>query len=224
MLISPTIQYNSFQRVHFLRMLSKSLINMTDFYGTLDIAKKFSKNRTHFNNRRFLIMCYKNTENAPNLDHNRIPRQNTHSHKILKLQSPNYYYDSMNINVTIKATISNHRNETAIIFKQICDAVITSYPTKIFSIGTLFAKVIKLIDQLDRHLRYPSHCSKVFQESNALQHRAGLKGRGARGNFYWRSPITYFLKSSFVKGMYSLICKVLVCFIRYSRMCLLKCT
>jgi len=190
MLISPTIQYNSFQRVHFLRMLSKSLINMTDFYGTLDIAKKFSKNRTHFNNRRFLIMCYKNTENAPNLDHNRIPRQNTHSHKILKLQSPNYYYDSMNINVTIKATISNHRNETAIIFKQICDAVITSYPTKIFSIGTLFAKVIKLIDQLDRHLRYPSHCSKVFQESNALQHRAGLKGRGARGNFYWRSPIT----------------------------------
>jgi len=96
----------------------------------------------------------------------------------------------MNINVTIKTTISNYRNETAIIFKQICDAVITSYPTNIFSIGTLFAKVIKLIDQLIRLLRFPSHCSKVFQKSNALQHRAGLKGRGARGNFDWRAPIT----------------------------------
>jgi len=121
-------------------MLSKSLINMTDFYATLDIAKKFFKNRTHFNNRRFLIMCYKNTENAPNLDHNRIPRQNTHSHIILKLQSPNYYYESMNINVTIKTTISNHRNETAMIFKQICDAVITSYPINIFSMCTRFCK------------------------------------------------------------------------------------
>ena len=56
---------------------------MTDFYATLDIAKKFFKNGTHFNNRRFLIICYKNTENAPNLDHNRIPRQNTHMDIIL---------------------------------------------------------------------------------------------------------------------------------------------
>jgi len=150
-------------------MLSKLLINMTDFYATLDIAAKFFKNRTHFNNSRFLIMCYKNTENSPNIDFNRIPRQNAHSHIILKLQSPNYYYDSMNINVTIKTTISNHRNETAMIFKQICDAVITSYPINIFSVGTLFTKVIKIIDQHDRLLRYPSHCSNVFQESNALQ-------------------------------------------------------
>jgi len=63
MLISPAIHYNSFQRVHFLRILLKSLINMTDFYATLDIAAKFFKNRTHFNNSRFLIMCYKSTEN-----------------------------------------------------------------------------------------------------------------------------------------------------------------
>jgi len=94
-------------------------------------------------------MCYKNTENAPNIDFNRIPRQNTDSHIILKLQSPNYYYDSMNMNVTIKTTISNHRNETAMIFKQIYDAVITSYPINIFSTGTLFTKVIKIIDQHD---------------------------------------------------------------------------
>ena len=62
-------------------------------------------------------MCYKKTEYAPNIDFNRIPRQNTHLHILLKLQSPNYYYDSMNIKVTIKTTISNHRNETAMIFK-----------------------------------------------------------------------------------------------------------
>ena len=142
---------------------------MTDVYATLDNAAKFFKNRTHFNNSRFLIMCYKNTENAPNIDFNRIPRQNTHSHIILKLQSLNYYYDSMNNNVTIKPTISNHGNETAMIFQQICDAVITSYPINIFSVGRLFTKVIKIVDQHDRLLRYPSHCSKVFQESNALQ-------------------------------------------------------
>jgi len=88
---------------------------MTDFYATLDIAAKFFKNRTHFNNSRFLIMCYKNTEYAPNIDFNRIPRQNTHSHIISKLQSQNYYYDSMNINVAMK-TISNNRNETAMVF------------------------------------------------------------------------------------------------------------
>ena len=55
------------------------------------------------------------------------------------------------------------------IFKQICDAVITSYPINIFSMCTLFTKVVKIIDQHDRLLRYPSHCSKVFQESNARQ-------------------------------------------------------
>jgi len=114
-------------------------------------------------------MCYKNTEYSPNIDFNRIPTQNTHSHIILKLQSPNYYHDSMNIKVTIKTTISNHINETAEIFKQICDAVITSYPTNNFSMGTLFTKVIKIIDQHDRLLRYPRHCNKVLQETNAVQ-------------------------------------------------------
>ena len=139
---------------------------MTDFYATLDIAAKIFKNRTHFNNTRVLIMCYKNTENAPNIDFNRIPRQNAHSRIISKLQSPNYYYGSMNINVTIKTTISNNRNGTAMIFKRICDAVITSHPMNIFSMGTHFTKVIKIIDQHDRLLCYPRPCSKVFHESN----------------------------------------------------------
>jgi len=42
--------------------------------------------------------------------------------------------------------------------------------------------------------------------------RAGLKGRGARGNFHWRAPMTYFMTSSFVKFMFSLIRNVLLCF------------
>jgi len=113
-------------------------------------------------------MCCKNIEYALNIDFNRIPRQNAHSFIISKLQSPNYYYDSINIKVTIKTTISNHRNETAMILKQTCDAVFTSNPINIFSMGRLFTKVIKIIDQRDRLLRYPSPCSKVFQESNAL--------------------------------------------------------
>ena len=73
------------------------------------LAKKNAK-------RKRKETCYKNTEYAPNIGFNRIPRQNTHSHIILKHQSPNYYYDSANINVTIKTTISNNRNEIAMIF------------------------------------------------------------------------------------------------------------
>jgi len=48
MLMPPSIQENSFQRVHFLRKLSKLSINMTDFYATADLAAKFFKYRTHF--------------------------------------------------------------------------------------------------------------------------------------------------------------------------------
>ena len=118
-------------------------------------CNKVFKNLTHFNNSRFLIMCYKNTENAPNVDYNRIPRQNTHAHIISKLQGPNYYYDSVNINVAMKTTISNNRNGTAMVSKQICNAVITSSPINIFSMGTLFTKVVKIIDQHDRLSRYP---------------------------------------------------------------------
>jgi len=44
--------------------------------------------------------------------------------------------------------------------------------------------------------------------------RAGLKGRGARGNFFWRAPMTKFMTSSFVKVTFSLIRKVPVCFFR----------
>jgi len=36
-------------------------------------------------------------EHAPNNDFNRIPRQNTHSHIISKLQSPNNYHDSASL-------------------------------------------------------------------------------------------------------------------------------
>ena len=43
---------NIFQWAHVLQKLSKSSINMTDFYATLDIAAKFFKNRTHFNNSK----------------------------------------------------------------------------------------------------------------------------------------------------------------------------
>ena len=168
MLISPAFQYNYFQRVHFLRMLSKSLINMTDFYAILDIAAKFFKNRTHFKNSRFFTMCYKNTENAPKIDFNRIPRQSTHSHIILKLQSPNYYYDSMNINIAMKRTISNNRNETVMDFKQICDAVITSHRINIFSIGTLLRKLSKLSINMTDFYATPDLAAKFFKNRTHL--------------------------------------------------------
>jgi len=33
--------------------------------------------------------------------------------------------------------------------------------------------------------------------------RAGLKGTGARGNFHWRAPMTYFMTSSFVRFVFA---------------------
>ena len=42
--------------------------------------------------------------------------------------------------------------------------------------------------------------------------RAGVKGRRTQVNFHSRAPMTYFMTSSFVKFMFSLIRKVLVCF------------
>jgi len=43
--------------------------------------------------------------------------------------------------------------------------------------------------------------------------RAGLKSRGARGNFHWRAPMTHFMTSSLIKFVL-LIRNVLVCFFR----------
>jgi len=37
-----------------------------------------------------------------------------------------------------------------------------------------------------------------YSKSNRSSRRAGLKGRGARDNFHWRAPMTYFMTSSFV--------------------------
>jgi len=36
-----------------------------------------------------------------------------------------------------------------------------------------------------------------------MKGRAGLKGRGARGNFHWWAPMTYFMTSSFVKFVFA---------------------
>jgi len=44
----------------------------------------------------------------------------------------------MDISVTIKTTISDNRNDTALIFKQICDAVITKLSNKHFFNGYTF--------------------------------------------------------------------------------------
>jgi len=72
-----------------------------------------------------------------------------------------------------------------------------------------------------------AHLTDIFQQLNkvnlklqekegqsliSLTPRAGLKGKGARGNFYWRAPMAYFMTSSFVKFMFPLIRNVLVCF------------
>jgi len=43
---------------------------------------------------------------------------------------------------------------TAIIFKRISDAIITSYPAKDFLTGALYIKVTKFIDKHDPLFRY----------------------------------------------------------------------
>jgi len=58
--------------------------------------------------------------------------------------------------------ISHQTNATAISFKRISDANITSYHAKVFSTGTLHAKVIKIHDKHDPLLRYALFFSKHF--------------------------------------------------------------
>jgi len=54
----------------------------------------------------------------------------------------------------------------------------------------------------------------------AFPGQSRIKRVGARGNFHWRAPMTYFMMSSFVKFLFSLIGNVLVCFFQWSIMCL----
>jgi len=62
--------------------------------------------------------------------------------------------------------ISHQTKTTAITFKRICYADVTSYPIKFLWTGTLFTKVTKIIDQHDRLLRYCLLFSKHVEESN----------------------------------------------------------
>ena len=42
-----------------------------------------------------------------------------------------------------------------------------------------------------------------LERFGSLVIRAGLKARGARGNFHWRATITYFMTSSFIKFVFA---------------------
>ena len=46
------------------------------------------------------------------------------------------------------------------------------------------------------------------------QYQSLIKGQGGPGQFYWWASMMYFMTSSFVKVMFSLIRKVPVCFFR----------
>ena len=71
--------------------------------------------------------------------------------------------------------------------------------------GTLFTKVIKIIDQLDRHLRYPSHCSKVFQESNALQQQQNMFSKPISDADVTSYPIQLFSSGTLVTKVIKII-------------------
>ena len=61
---------NIFQWAHVLQKLSKSSINMTDFYATLDIATKFFKKRTQFNNNKRCFLNEYQVLMSPAIQHN----------------------------------------------------------------------------------------------------------------------------------------------------------
>ena len=76
---------------------------------------------------------------------------------------------------------------------------------------------------LDNQINHPftnfsTQIQNLYLRNFGVKRRAGLKGRGARGNFYCRAPMMYFMTSYFVKITLLLIRNVLVCFYRYSRM------
>ena len=62
----------------------------------------------------------------------------------------------------------------------------------------------------------PSHATMILRNHKlkkvSHRSRAWLKGKGAWGNYHWRAPMTWFITSSFVKVLFSLVRKVHVCF------------
>jgi len=77
----------------------------------------------------------------------------------------------MNVNVAMQTPISYNRNETGMIFKRISYAIITSYTIQFFSTGTLFTKVITIIDQHDRLLPYPILSANFSRNKRLKQQR-----------------------------------------------------
>ena len=105
------------------------------------------------------------------------------------------------------------------ILDSVADQDLTKDPSAIANVVLRFPHLVPEEQLEDTSIVLTCRCP-----INLPHFRAGLKGRGARGNFYWRAPMTWFMTSSLVKVMFSLIRKVPVWFFRKSRMCLLKFT
>jgi len=62
--------------------------------------------------------------------------------------------------------------------------------------------------------RYYTCVQGVVEDGQQGGSRAGLKGKGARGNFHCSAPMTCFMTSYFVKIAFSLIRNIFACFFR----------
>jgi len=83
----------------------------------------------------------------PNIIAIKSKGKKTHSHITLNLHFHHFQQIFSRIERPSKQWISQQANATAISFKRIEDAIITSYHAKVFLTGTLYAKVTKFIDK-----------------------------------------------------------------------------
>ena len=64
--------------------------------------------------------------------------------------------------------------------------------------------LIEIFDLSDKELKYAKELFlKPYRKFYEVAGRAGLKGRGAKGNFHWRAPVTHSMTSSFVKFVFA---------------------
>jgi len=104
--------------------------------------------------RQKLQTCYLNIKNEPKYYCSEITKQETHSHIILNLHFHHFQQIFSRIERPSKQRISQQASVTAISFKRMSDAIITSYHGKVFLTDTLHANVTKFTYKHDPLLWY----------------------------------------------------------------------
>ena len=143
---------------------------MTDFCATLDIAAKFFKNRTHFNNSKRCFLNEYQMLMSPAIQSGSSSAGGGSGARppYLKSVPPHFRFGppvAAYIQYCILKMCPSFWFLAPFVFlvPLLLNPGDGPYPIQFFSKGTLFTKVIKIIHEHDRLLRYPRLFSKIFK-------------------------------------------------------------